>query len=470
MAAYSWSRQSKHHVTILCKLKGLNLLPMLLILATRYNECVGFWFWGEFPWPPSKSIPTKGLLELCPLQGYAVGENSFTVQLFEPLYFEVCFYSLLGMPPRVLGVRAEAGNDSRTSGTFQTSVTKNTKYLFRYSVNVKAKVIQPYDLVLWKMSVVDWTDKDGHNPLIFSFRVNAQGPPQCPQEVAAINKFNAHTINSSECEENTVGARTFAKRQEVDTKKPTKTSENSYSKISKLHIIIIGASFLAGIIPIILVIITFICRKRDRSGSPREFETLTKNSVYGLTRNHDAQKRDFKSQNAEETSDDRKGAERQSHNQGDCSGRLRESDTLIINTVYGLVRDEAGNSDAPNRDFESQNAEETSDDWKGIERQSHDQGDGSRRLRESETLIINTVYGLVRDVAGNSYAPNRGTTSYVNQNSLISMSTDHSETDGIGNGSINKRPFLKKSAPRQQLYPPMEGTEYTDLGFPTTNA
>ena len=42
MAAYSWSRQSKHHVTILCKLKGLNLLPMLLILATRYNECKFF--------------------------------------------------------------------------------------------------------------------------------------------------------------------------------------------------------------------------------------------------------------------------------------------------------------------------------------------------------------------------------------------------------------------------------------------
>ncbi|KAK3713973.1 hypothetical protein RRG08_066017, partial [Elysia crispata] len=98
--------------------------------------------------------------------------------------------------------------------------------------------------------------------------------------------------------------------------------------------------------------------------------------------------------------------------------------------------------------------EETNDDWKDAEMQ----GDGSGWPRESETLIINTVYGLVRDVARNSDASNRGPTSYGNQSSLISVSTDHSEMDG-GNDQFNKRPFLKKIGPRQQVKRPVEGTE-----------
>ena len=64
-----------------------------------------------------------------------------------------------------------------------------------------------------------------------------------------------------------------------------------------------------------------------------------------------------------------------------------------------------------------------------------------------------------------------GPTSYVNQESLSSVSTDKSEMDGGGNGSVNTRPFLKKKIdPRYQLNPEVEGTEHADLDFPTTNA
>ena len=51
-----------------------------------------------------------------------------------------------------------------------------------------------------------------------------------------------------------------------------------------------------------------------------------------------------------------------------------------------------------------------------------------------------------------------GPTSYGNQSSLISVSTDHSEMDG-GDDHFNKRPYLKKIAPRQQVKRPVEGTE-----------
>ena len=88
-----------------------------------------------------------GQQELCPFEGYADGENSSTVEQFEPLQFNVCFQSLSGTPPTILGVIPEAGNDSRTSGTslrsyghtrtlgtFQTSVTNKTDYLLRYTI------------------------------------------------------------------------------------------------------------------------------------------------------------------------------------------------------------------------------------------------------------------------------------------------------------------------------------------------
>ena len=88
-----------------------------------------------------------GQQELCPFEGYADGQNSSTVEQFEPLQFNVCFQSLSGTPPTILGVIPEAGNDSRTSGTslrsyghtrtfgtFQTSVTNKTDYLLRYTI------------------------------------------------------------------------------------------------------------------------------------------------------------------------------------------------------------------------------------------------------------------------------------------------------------------------------------------------
>ncbi|KAK3802644.1 hypothetical protein RRG08_041342 [Elysia crispata] len=49
--------------------------------------------------------------------------------------------------------------------------------------------------------------------------------------------------------------------------------------------------------------------------------------------------------------------------------------------------------------------------------------DGGGRTRDSETLIINTVYGLVGDVAKSRDAPNRGKPSDANQ---ISISNNHS--------------------------------------------
>ncbi|KAK3782379.1 hypothetical protein RRG08_067170, partial [Elysia crispata] len=365
-----------------------------------------------------------------------------------------------------------------------TSVTNKTDYLLRYSVEVKVRAIRPEDLGLRKMLIVSGLAKDGERPVILSFRVNAEGPPKCPLEVNVkketnnsitvfwmtgqdcgasqhfivcysrnsstddrkwhwrtvpvpsnssyvsstidnvpadtgflfrvfgVNTLNADMVNSSTCGEDTVEARTFPNHHEVDIKSPTKTPENVDSRISMLHITI-GVSVLAVTIIIIVVIIIFIFRKRDSSSRPREFETLTINSVYGLP----------------------------------------------------------SYRDPPMRDFKYPNPEETKDDWNCAERQSQDHGDGRGRPTESETLVINTVYGLVRDVGRNSDAPYRGPTSYVNQESLSSVSTDKSEMDGGGNGSVNTRPFLKKKIdPRYQLNPEVEGTEHADLDFPTTNA
>ncbi|KAK3780000.1 hypothetical protein RRG08_063898 [Elysia crispata] len=38
-AKYIWSNEAKHYVTIMCKLKRLNFLSMLLILAAACNKC-----------------------------------------------------------------------------------------------------------------------------------------------------------------------------------------------------------------------------------------------------------------------------------------------------------------------------------------------------------------------------------------------------------------------------------------------
>ncbi|KAK3741676.1 hypothetical protein RRG08_041339 [Elysia crispata] len=44
-------------------------------------------------------------------------------------------------------------------------------------------------------------------------------------------------------------------------------------------------------------------------------------------------------------------------------------------------------------------AADTLDIWSAARRQSPDQGGGADKPRESETLILNTVYGIVRDAA-----------------------------------------------------------------------
>ncbi|KAK3802643.1 hypothetical protein RRG08_041341 [Elysia crispata] len=143
-------------------------------------------------------------LELCPLEGYADGKNNFTVALFESIQFSVCFQSPTGTSPKFLEVIPDAGNDSRISSTtlstsehtrtfrtFQTKVSKKAGHTSRYLVEVKAITIQPDDLGLWKMSVVDGADKDERNPIFLSFRVNAQGPPQCPLEVNVTKQTNS---------------------------------------------------------------------------------------------------------------------------------------------------------------------------------------------------------------------------------------------------------------------------------------
>ncbi|KAK3771086.1 hypothetical protein RRG08_042330 [Elysia crispata] len=206
-------------------------------------------------------------LELCPLEDFTDGENSFTLALFEPLHFNVCFQSPSGTPPRVLGVVPEAGNDSttsgatlRTSGPFQTSVSKKTGYSIRYSVEVKAEVIQPADLGLWKMSVGDGAAKDGQSPVFFSFRINAEDTVFLFR-VVGVNPFNVDAVNSSACEEHTVTARTLAAHPEEYTKQAAETPGNSGFKISMLHIII-GVSLLAVIILITVLVIILISRKR----------------------------------------------------------------------------------------------------------------------------------------------------------------------------------------------------------------
>ncbi|KAK3729747.1 hypothetical protein RRG08_022060 [Elysia crispata] len=81
-----------------------------------------------------------------------------------------------GMSSRVLSLRRIC------KWTFQTKVSKKPDQTSRYLVEVKAITIQPDDLGLWKMSVVDGADKDERNRIFLSFRVYAQGPPQCPLE------------------------------------------------------------------------------------------------------------------------------------------------------------------------------------------------------------------------------------------------------------------------------------------------
>ncbi|KAK3798984.1 hypothetical protein RRG08_041372 [Elysia crispata] len=353
---------------------------MLLIYAAGYNEC------NVEIRKTFVAAQRECSLDLCPLEGYADGKNNFTVALFESIQFNVCFQSPTGTPPKVLEVIPDAGNDSRTSSTtlrtsehsrtfrtFQTKVSKKANHTSRYLVEVKAITIQPDDLGLWKISVVDGADKDERNPIFLSFRVYAQGPPQCPLE------------------ENSVMAKTFAIHQEVDLKKPNQPPVN----VSMLHIII-AVSGAALVFFMIVVIISLIFRKRGNK------LTIT-----------------------EEASNAKSNAEWRSHDQEQDGSRQRVDETLIINSVYGFLGDVVSNRDESNPVSGNKLTitEEAINAKSSAEWRSRDQEEDGSRQREDETLIINSVYGLLRDVVSNRDDSNPGQPSYANQ---ISVPNDHS--------------------------------------------
>ncbi|KAK3752869.1 hypothetical protein RRG08_046066 [Elysia crispata] len=202
MAANLCSSQKSLHVTIMCKLKGFNLMSVLLILAAGYNECeIKIDFFG-IPGDSSSSH-----------------NETFTLQ---------CKIS---------------GNS--------TKVSKKPDQTSRNLVEVKAITIQPDDLGLWKMSVVDGADKDERNPIFLSFRVYAQGPPQCPLDVNVTKHTNSSiTVTWLPV---VVISLIFKKRELKFA-----TSEEACHASSAAE------------------------RQEDGGGGPRDSETLIINTVYGL--------------------------------------------------------------------------------------------------------------------------------------------------------------------------------------------